>query len=442
MSAPKFSLAVPDAKEIAGVRSAPLRAVWQFYCWRMTRAGRWLLWPTVGFLAYTSASLEYQAYVPLAYILALWAVALASAAYFRPSVKLQARHADRVSAGETLPVEIEIEQTGRWPHDLRLSPHRLPLEIDAAPEDGVPLPPLIPGQKTKTRLGLHCPRRGVYKLPGYRVESDFPFGILRSFDIHEQERPLLVCPTFTPLSRLELPTGRRLQPGGVALAAEMGDSVEFIGNREYREGDNVRDIDWRATARLGRPIVREYKEEYFLRVAVILDTHVPVTPHPALSRMGRGMTTAAGGRDARGTRRQSFEHAVSLTAAAGEYLARKEYIVDIFAAGPNLYHLTAGRSLAYLDQILDILACVEENPNEPFGVIEPELMFYLARISSVICVFLDWNETRRAFAHRLEQEGVGLKCVVLSDTPCALDPAADGVPLVSHKDFKAGIDEL
>ena len=50
--------------------------------------------------------------------------------------------------------------------------------------------------------------------------------------------------------------------------------------------------------------------------------------------------------------RESFERAVSVAASVADFMARQEYLVDLFAAGPNLYHLTAGRSLAYLDQIL------------------------------------------------------------------------------------------
>ena len=60
------------------------------------------------------------------------------------------------------------------------------------------------------------------------------------------------------------------------MSSDLGESFEYIGNREYREGDNVRDIDWTATARLNTPIVREYRDEYFLRVGVVLDTHVAV----------------------------------------------------------------------------------------------------------------------------------------------------------------------
>jgi len=416
-----------DAKEVEDVHGPLFRWIWKFYTWRLTHAGRWLVWPTVGFLAYTSASRDYQACVPLAYLLALWLVALAAMLLFRPKARIAARQAERVTAGSSLPVDIEVEALSKWSSDLYIVPHRLPGAVQAVPPDGVPVPPALPGRKARARLALHCPRRGVYPLRGYRLESDFPFGVLRSFRFFERDSTLVVCPKYAPLSRLELPTGRRYQPGGVALASETGDSVEFVGSREYREGDNIRDIDWRATGRLNRLIVREYRQEYFLRVAVILDTHVP----PARGLLGL--------RQPRAERRQSFENAVSLTAAISEYLARKEYVVEIFAAGSTLYHLTAGRSLAYLEQILDILACVDENPREPFAAIEPELMSSLSRISTVICVFLDWNETRRAFVRNLKEQGVGLKTILISNQR----PHGPGEVLaLTNAELAHGVDEL
>jgi uncharacterized protein (DUF58 family) len=151
--------------------------------------------------------------------------------------------------------------------------------------------------------------------------------------------------------------------------------------------------------------VREYREEYFLRVAVIMDTFVPKNASPE--------------------RAEAFEHAVSLAASVSDCMARQEYLVDLFAAGPSLYHLTTGRSLAYLDQILDILACVESSTTEPFDTIEPELMSNLARISTVICVFLDWDDRRSAFVRKIAAQGSAMKIIIVRDGPCTIDPYAD-----------------
>jgi uncharacterized protein (DUF58 family) len=408
------------------------RWIWRIYTQRLTPAGRWFALATACFVGYGGASLQLQGHVLAAYASVIWWIAIAALLVYRPRVRLEARHSQRVCAGETIPVDVTVTQLG-WLRgaDLVVLPHRLPDAIDSVPDDGVVLPDLKRGESVETKLGLRCKKRGAYTLQGFRVETGFPFGILRARRTFHEKRPLLVYPKFTPLGHLTLPTGRRYQPGGVALASEIGESFEYLGNREYRPGDNVRDIDWRATARMQRPIVREWVEEYMLRVAVVLDTHVP----GELSRKQKDQ------------QREAFERAVSVTAAVSDYMARQDYLVDIFAAGPNLYHLTAGRSLAYLDQILDILACVDENPAEPFDVIEPQIAELLARISTTICVFLDWTESRRNFVHRLHAQNVAVKVILLRDGPPTLDPSADidmlgDVPVISRADYERGVDEL
>ncbi len=433
---PKLPLPPPspckDPAEYPLFKGGVSRTLWRLYTQRLTGPGRWFAAVTAVFVSYSGASLQLQGHVIAAYAGAIWAVAACAMLWYRPRVKLSAVAPSRVCAGQTLTVDVEIEQPDRMRGaDLVVMPDRLPRAVDAEPDGGVMLSDLGRGERARVRLGLRCNKRGAYTLAGFRVETGFPFGILRARQTFREQRPLLVYPKFSPLGRLALPTGRRYQPGGVALASEVGESFEYLGNREYREGDNVRDIDWRATARVGRAIVREWVEEYMLRVAVVLDTHVPEGLARAETRQ----------------RRDAFERAVSVAAAVSDYMARQDYLVDIFAAGPNLYHLIAGRSLAYLDQILDILACVDENPQEPFAVIEPQIAELLERISTVICVMLDWDEPRREFVHRLTIQGTAVKVIILRDGPCTLDPAGDAdvlgvVPVIGKADFDRGIEEL
>lgn len=259
--------------------------------------------------------------------------------------------------------------------------------------------------------------------------------MIRAFRTYVQRHDVLVYPAFTRLTRLQIPASLRYQPGGIALASNLGELFEYIGNREYREGDNVRDIDWRATARLNLPIVREYREEYFLRVGVVMDTYAPDRVNGKLLSVKALLAQD-----------ENFERAVSLAAAVSDYMARSDYIVDLFAAGPNLYHLTAERSLAFLDQILDILACVEASPDEPFATLEPEIAENLAQITTIVCIFLNWDETRRAFVERLRREGTSVRVLVVRDIPCTLDPDDDDIPggvrILSKSDFLSGVEEI
>jgi uncharacterized protein (DUF58 family) len=435
------------------------RFLWKLMMLTVTRTGRWFLVSTLLVAVPASISLDVQPYVLFCYAFGLWLTAVLFHIFYRPRVKIDAKHADRICVGETLPVDVEVTQTGRHAGaDLTLLPHGLPIPVDAVPETGVRLPPIASGSKALVRLGLRCKKRGIYKLNGYRVETDFPFGLIRSYRVHYAPQSLMVYPSFHPLARLTIPTGRRYHPGGVALASNLGESFEFLGNREYQEGDNIRDIDWRATARLSKPIIREYREEYFLRVGVVLDTTFPVGGVAPPSRWGElrkgslaqfPQTNAAhaGHQRPYSATADDFERAVSMAAAVSDYMSRQDYIVDLFAAGPNLYHLTAGRSLAYLDQILEILACVDASPQEPFEVLEPAILENLSKITTVICIFLDWNPSRQAFVDRLAQSGAGVKVIIVRDGPCTDDPSAaigttEHVPVIGSVEFGQGVEEL
>ncbi len=129
----------------------------------------------------------------------------------------------------------------------------------------------------------------------------------------------MVYPKVTEIHDLVVPHSRNHQPGGIALASHVGESTEFLGTRDWREGDRVRDIHWPSSARAGRLIAREFQEEYFVRLAVVLDIDAP-----------------------RARDQARLEKAISLTAGITDALARKEYIVDIFAAGDHVYHFQAG----------------------------------------------------------------------------------------------------
>lgn len=387
-----MSFSTPDFIQ----RSVTLRWLRNLWIERLSPGGRWLFIASGLFFGYGSTSLELQVFVPLMYLCALWFVAFSVMFLERPRAELKATHAARTRAGESLPIEIEITSRRATAHDWRVVAHRLPQGLQLDSPHGVALPTLKRGQSARADLILKAHNRGAYDLRGWRIETDFPFGLLVASRIWEGGSQLLVHPQWTPLQRLELPTGRRYQPGGVAMAAARGESLEYIGNRDFREGDDVRHVDWRATARLQTPIVREYREEYFLRAAVVLDTFAEEND-------------------------EFFERAVSLCAAVSDFMAREDYLVDLFAAGPQIYHLTSGRSLAYLEQILDILACVETSQGAPFENLEPEIENLLAQITTIICVFLDWTTERCAFVERLAREGAAIKVLIARDTPPTLE---------------------
>ena len=63
-----------------------------------------------------------------------------------------------------------------------------------------------------------------------------------------------------------------LEQTGIKIIRKRGQGMEFMSLREYQKGDSVKAIDWRATGRRNKPIVREYQEEQDQQVLLLLDS--------------------------------------------------------------------------------------------------------------------------------------------------------------------------
>jgi uncharacterized protein (DUF58 family) len=209
------------------------------------------------------------------------------------------------------------------------------------------------------------------------------------------DQNVVAYPRFFPMHEFAIPVGRRYQPGGIPLSSSLGEAIEFVGTRDYRQGDSLRNVHWRSWARRGTPVVKEYQEEYFCRIALILDTFVP------------------GKTDVQATR--GFEAAISVAASIADYFSRSEYVVDVLAAGPDLYEVSAGRSLAYLENVLDVLACLEPCKDPPFATIGPALFEKLTQITTVVVVLQDWDDARESFLRRVKALGTALRVVIVRE---------------------------
>lgn len=324
--------------------------------------------------------------------------------FFPPRFMVWHNPPARSTCGHSVSFKVHLRNlTKKWYFDLFLREGQLPSTIIEKSSRECYVANLEPHGEAEVECTLNFTKRGHYVLPGIVVQTSFPFGLWRGERFFVDEKSLLVYPHFHPLKSLDIPAGKRHQPGGISLTSYLGDSMEFIGNREFHQGDSPRNIHWRSWARLGKPVVKEFQEEYFCRIALLLDTYVPPGSKPPAY--------------------EAFESAISIAAAIADNLSRQEYIIDIFAAGPNIYYLQAGRALAYLDNILDILACLEHCTEPPFDRLEPVLLENLSQITTCIMVFLDWDETREQMVRTTYSLGTSVKAYIVRDGPPTVDPA-------------------
>jgi uncharacterized protein (DUF58 family) len=81
-----------------------------------------------------------------------------------------------------------------------------------------------------------------------------------------------VYPDFAQIARYAwLACDRRLQEIGIKTYQQRGEGTDFKQLSEYRYGDPVRHIDWKATLRLGKPIIREFQDEREQCILLLID---------------------------------------------------------------------------------------------------------------------------------------------------------------------------
>jgi uncharacterized protein (DUF58 family) len=262
-----------------------------------------------------------------------------------------------------------------------------------------PVPPLPPQGEAEVRLEFTPRRRGVLHFTGLSLGCPDPFGLFRSVMTVPHPQSVLILPKRYPLPDIPLPGAMQYQQGGVALAASVGESEEFVSLRDYRPGDPMRHIHWRSWARTGRPIVKEFQEEFFVRHALVLDTFGDRPFSPV------------------------FEEAVSVAASFAATVDTQDTLLDLMFVGTQAYCFTAGRGLAHTEQMLEILAAVEVCCTRPFGTLADLVLEHLATLSGCICVLLAWDEARQDFVRRLDALGIPLLVLVVTEAGAGkLDP--------------------
>ena len=270
----------------------------------------------------------------------------------------------------------------------------------------VPVPALSPRGDGEARVEIVPLRRGPLRLVAVTLGRSDPLGLFRARVTVPAPQSVLVLPRRYPVPALALPGPRKYQQGGVALAASVGDSEEFVALRDYRPGDPVRRIHWKSWARAGRPVVKEFQDEFFVRHALVLDTF------------------AAPEDSAR------FEEAVSVAASFACAAPTQDALLDLMFVGAEAYCFTAGRGLAHTDRMLEILACVEPATGLSFRALRDAVMERHASLSGCICVLLGWDDERRDLVGRLGALGVPALVLVIGDGAGAPERETDGAAAV------------
>lgn len=268
----------------------------------------------------------------------------------------------------------------------------------------LPVPVLSPKDRKELKSEILPLSRGRLTLKGLSIARPDPFGLFKSFVNIPLSESVTVLPKRYPLPPIQLSGTRTYQPGGVSLAQSVGDSEEFLSMRDYRPGDPLRRIHWKSWAKTGKPVVKEYQDEFFVRHALILDTFLEAAYSDA------------------------FEEAVSVAASFACSVQTQDSLLDLMFAGPEAFCFTSGRGLAHEDQMLKILASVTPCTHRTFSALSALAIERASLLSGCICIMLAWDEERQRLVEYLK--GLGLPVLVLvvseGDASAPLEPGPMG----------------
>jgi uncharacterized protein (DUF58 family) len=270
------------------------------------------------------------------------------------------------------------------PQRLRKNPFRLASLKEAE------VPPLPARGNAEAKIEILPLRRGILRFTGMTLARPDPLGLFRSFSKVAAPQTVLILPKRYPIPPIALPGALRYQEGGVALAANVGRSEEFVALREYRHGDPLRHIHWRSWAKVGKPIVKEFEDEFFVRHALVLDTFDD-EPNSEI-----------------------LEEAVSVAASFACTVLTQESLLDLLFVGNQSYCFTAGRGLAHADQMLEILASVKNCADKKFETLEQLVLNHVSAVSGCICVLQRWDDMRKNFIKKLSSLCIPLLVLVVT----------------------------
>lgn len=275
-----------------------------------------------------------------------------------------------VSAGGATRVTVRVRNVGSSASTPLLWNDAIPWAQPMAPHE---LPSIPIGSATRrvraVDYELQPPRRGLYPIGPFVVEYEDPFGMVNSvLAVGEADR-LVVVPDV-----VELPTGGPTLADGEGTAQLVQRRVtgndDDLTTREYRPGDALRRVHWRASARHGELMVRQEEHRSHPDARILIDTRQSGYPDAVPDQGDTWSPTAYS---------EAFEWVVRMTASLGTHLEASGFRVSVEESGvPQVEALgerwEGGRRA---EGFLTSLAAVRliDRPQDPVGtavITDPE----------------------------------------------------------------------
>jgi uncharacterized protein (DUF58 family) len=256
----------------------------------------------------------------------------------------------RVPRGGSAQVLLEITNSDTRPGGLWVLTEQLPADVGRSPRFVVER--LLGGASSGLRYRVQGLRRGRHLLGPLRLRLVDPFGLVERSAVGTDTSPLLVVPRVRPLG----PGGPAGGQGGGGEGARRTIAVhgeDDVSTRQYRQGDDLRKVHWRATARTGELMVRLEERPWRAQATLLVDTRSRA--HLVAPRHAVPEWTGPAGDDSPPP--DSLEWLVEAAASIGTALAKRGAVLRTVTDTGELVP-TSGRGRLSPEDLLDRLAVV------------------------------------------------------------------------------------
>ncbi len=256
-------------------------------------------------------------------------------------------HDDRLSLAALNQITVHVRlRSGFRPTPLWLR-DETPPSFDIASEERILRTVVRPSKESTVSYHLRPPRRGDYQFGDTHLRWGSMLGLLRRQASFATAVSVKVYPNLVDVKKYDLVVKRnRLWELGLRSARIFGNGSDFERLREYQPDDEYRRINWKATARRGKPISVEYETERSQNLVILLD----------IGRMMRSPVDDVA----------RLDHAINAVLLLAYVAAKKGDRIGVLTFADSVQTWIAPRGgKGQFHRMLEMLYAVQSQPIEP-----------------------------------------------------------------------------
>lgn len=202
---------------------------------------------------------------------------------------------------------------------------------------------LVPDAGVRFAYRLRPDERGDFGFDGVHLRLHSPWRLWRQRRVAGTAQRVRVFPNFAPLARLALLGAEQAsRMVGAHVRRRRGEGTDFHQMRDYRVGDSLRQVDWKATSRMRRLISREYQDERNQHLLMVIDT-------------GRRMLARDGALS-------HFDHVLDAALVVSYLALRQGDAVGLLASGGERRWVAPQRGMGAIDVFLRETYALQPTP--------------------------------------------------------------------------------